>query len=112
MSLLFLENRSNNLSPKKSKPPPLRNPIAAISHGIIFKLSDISIDGERSDQNDAAIITPAANPNIASIIFLLIFLKKKTMAAPSIVILQVNKVAIKACKAGFNSIIISISTPL
>ena len=41
---------------------------------------------DSSEKYDAAIITPAANPSIASITFLLIFLKKKTILAPSIVI--------------------------
>ena len=53
------------------------------------------------DQKDAAIITPAANPNIPSIIFLLTFLKKNTKAAPNNVIPQVKQVAINAWIMGF-----------
>ena len=55
-------------------------------------------------KNEAAIITPPANPNIASIIFLFIFLKNKTILAPNIVTLQVNRVAIKAWIEGFKLI--------
>ena len=62
--------------------PPHKNPAATISHGIIFSFSAISIAGDNNDQNDAAIITPAANPNIPSIIPFFTFLKKNTIAAP------------------------------
>ena len=65
------------------------------------KDSDKSIDGASNDQNDAAIIIPAENPNTISSIFLLIDLKKKTVKAPSDVTNQVNKHAIKACIIGF-----------
>ena len=89
---------SNTLSPIKRSVPPLKKPNEVISQGIIFNVLDISIAGDNSDQKDAAIITPAANPNIASIKFLLTFLKKKTIDAPNRVIIHVNIVAIKACK--------------
>ncbi|MPN21373.1 hypothetical protein SDC9_168752 [bioreactor metagenome] len=52
--------------------------------------------GAKRDQKLAAIITPAANPIIASKTFLFIFLKKNTNAAPSAVTPQVNKVASNA----------------
>ena len=43
------------------------------------------IEGANNEKNEAAIMTPAANPSIASIIFLLTFLKKNTNAAPNTV---------------------------
>ncbi len=46
-------------------------------------------------------MTPPAKPNVASKIFLFIFLKKKTTPAPKAVIFQVNKVAKKANTTGF-----------
>ena len=81
--------------------PPVKKPRKATAQEFIFKFSAISIPGESNDQKDAAIITPAANPSIPSIIVLLIFLKKKTTDAPSIVTNQVNNVAMSAPKIGF-----------
>ncbi|HRC67199.1 MAG TPA: hypothetical protein PK976_04600, partial [Bacteroidales bacterium] len=56
--------------------------------------------GFNNDQKLAAIITPAANPNMELSTFLLMLLKKNTMDAPNAVISHVNNVAIKASKAG------------
>ena len=92
----FLFIKSNILSPANKSIPPEKNPIKATNQAVIFKLLAIAIEGSNKDQNDAAIITPAANPSIASITFLLTLLKNITTAAPNIVIAQVNKVAIKA----------------
>ena len=50
---------------------------------MICCFSAISIDGIRSDQTDAAIITPAANPsNNFSNFGAICFFKKNTIAAP------------------------------
>ena len=80
--------------------PPLKKPKKVINHAFKFKFSAISMAGESRDQNEAAIITPAAKPNIPSIIVLLIFLKKKTTDAPRAVTPQVNNVANKANTTG------------
>ena len=87
-----------------NKTPPLKKPKKAINQAHIFKFSAISILGESKDQNEAAIITPAAKPNMESKMVLLTFLKAKTIVAPRAVIPQVNKVAIKACIVGFKLI--------
>jgi len=63
-------------------------------------VSLISIAGSNNDQKLAAIITPAAKPNIEFKIFSFIDLKKKTIAAPSAVTNQVNRVAINASNTG------------
>ena len=84
------------MSPINNNNPPSIKPIDAINQGFKLSVLDISIDGESNDQKDAEIITPAANPNIASIILLFIFLNKKTMLAPNAVTVQVNIVAINA----------------
>ena len=68
-----------------SNNPPDMNPNDIVTHGIIFRDSHVSIAGDKSEKNEAAIITPAANPSMASIIVLFIFLKKKTKLAPSAV---------------------------
>ena len=72
------------------------------------------MDGDRSDQKDADTITPAAKPNIASIIDFFIFLKKNTKAAPKAVTNQVKHVARKTWIIGFNSIkkLLKINLPL
>jgi hypothetical protein len=56
----------------------------------------------RSDQKLAAIITSAANPSIASSIFLLISLAINTPVAPRAVNPHVKQVAIRACKTGWS----------
>ena len=84
------------LSPLKSSNPPAIKPIVTISQGTIFKFRAISIAGEINEKKDAAIMTPAANPSIASITPFLIFLKKNTKEAPKAVTPQVNVVAISA----------------
>ena len=77
-------------------PPPMK-PMAAHTHA--FRPSDaaISMEGESSDQNEAAIITPPAKPSIASRAVLFIRLNMKTTPAPSAVTLHVNIVASSAC---------------
>jgi hypothetical protein len=60
--------------------------------------------GFKSDQKLAAIMTPAAKPSIALSTFLLIDLKKKTMAEPNAVTNHVNIVARKANNIGSYSI--------
>ena len=44
---------------------PTKKPTTAGIHAIIFCSFAISIEGIKSDQTDAAIITPDANPNSA-----------------------------------------------
>ena len=92
----LFSNREKNLSPENNNNPPPKRPIKATSQAFIPKLVAISIDGLSNDQKDAAIITPAAKPSIASKTFLFIFLKQKTSPAPIAVILQVKSVAIMA----------------
>ena len=71
----------------------------------------ISAAGRRSDQNDAAVITPAAMPSIHGIIYLFVLPKKKTVAAPAAVIAHIKSEAESACHTGASeqnhSIIIS-----
>ena len=54
-----------------------------------------------ADQKEAAIMTPAAKPIMMSCNLRLIFLKKKTMAEPTIVHPQVKRPARKAKKTTF-----------
>ena len=63
-------------------------------------ISDLSIAGDKSDQKDAAIITPALKPKIVFKNFLFKSLKKQTVKAPKAVIPQVKVVAINACHTG------------
>ena len=80
------------------KPIPNKNPIAAGSHWI-FKLEDISIAGIKSDQTDAAIITPEAKPNKAfCILGFMSFFKKKTNADPNVVPIKGINIPIVAFK--------------
>ena len=72
-------------------------PTNITNHEHIFKFSAISIAGDNSDQKEAAIMTPAANPSIASIKLLFTFLNMNTTQAPSAVINHVKVVAIKTC---------------
>ena len=58
--------------------------------------------GAKSDQKLAAIITPAAKPNMESISFLFTSLVKKTRAAPAAVTAQVKRVAMNAWETGLN----------
>ena len=76
--------------------PPKKKPLNMVNHGISFNEILDSIAGPSNEKYDAAIITPAAKPSIASITFLLILLKKKTMLAPRAVTRYVNMVAISA----------------
>jgi hypothetical protein len=62
--------------------------------------ADISIAGCNKDQKLAAIITPAANPNIELRIFWFIDLKKNTVEDPNAVKNQVKIVAPSASKTG------------
>ena len=57
--------------------------------------------GSSRDQNDAAVITPAANPCIIARNLSSILLTKNTRAAPRAVQAQVKIPAISACKIGF-----------
>jgi hypothetical protein len=58
------------------------------------------MDGARSDQKLAAIMTPAANPSIASSSLRLTFFVPNTSAAPSAVNPHVKHVAMRACTTG------------
>lgn len=83
------------------KTPPSKNPNTAGIQPVLPDESAISIAGISKDQTLAAIMTPAAKPSMPSNNFWLIFLKKKTAAAPSAVTNQVKQVAKKACMIGF-----------
>ena len=89
-------NKLNNLSPKRIIIVPAKKPIDTTKKPIIFKLFAIFIAGSIREKKLAAIITPAENPSIASIISLFTFLKNNTTLAPKRVILHVNIPAIKA----------------
>ena len=80
--------------------PPRRNPTRAGNQTGRSFPSDISRAGESRDQKLAAIITPAANPSIASRTFLSSSLKKITRAAPAAVMNHVKRPAIRACCTG------------
>ena len=84
---------------KRRKNPPARKPTAAGNQARLpYEVSAYSIEGCKSDQNEAAIMTPAAKPIMMSSNLRLICLKKKTMADPTMVQLHVNNPARKACK--------------
>ena len=104
MTTEAMQKYEQNLSPKNRSKPPQINPAVTTSQASIFKLLAISTAGLSRDQNEAAIITPAEKLSSASITFFLIVLKKKTIAAPSIVTPQVNKEANKACVIGDNEV--------
>lgn len=84
------------MSAKKSRSPPDKKPIEVINQGFKFNSLLVSMAGAKSEKYEAAIITPAAKPSIASITFLLIFLKKKTIDAPNRVTKYVKIVANRA----------------
>ena len=65
--------------------PPTINPRDVSKYLGRFNCSNKEIAGAKSDQKEAAIITPAANPIIMSRIFLLNDLKKNTNDDPNIV---------------------------
>ncbi len=92
-----------SLSINNKNAPPERKPTIAGTQGIEPFAVAISIEGLSSDQKLAAIITPAAKPNIEFKIRLSIVLKKNTMDAPKAVIDQVNRVAISAIITGLYS---------
>ena len=85
---------SKNLSDSNTNKPPAIKPIAGSSHSMYPSSDDKSSEGSKSDQNDAAIITPALNPNIVSNTFLFTSLKKQTTRAPKAVTPHVKIVAI------------------
>jgi hypothetical protein len=62
--------------------------------------AESDIEGARSDQKLAAIMTPAANPSIASSALRGTFFAPNTSAAPSAVSPHVNIVATSACTIG------------
>lgn len=65
---------------------PIRKPIEAGIQAILPSFSAISIAGINSDQIEAAIMTPAANPSkIFSIFPCNLFFIKKTIADPNVV---------------------------
>ena len=90
---LLSSMRSHSLSPKKSSAPPPRKPSSEVSHTFISRLSASSIAGDSRLQKDAAVMTPAAKPSMASSAFLFIVRKKKTNPAPRAVTPQVKSVA-------------------
>ncbi len=90
----------SNQSAMRMAPAPARNPTSGGSQLTSPISSDSAMDGARSDQNDAAIITPAANPSAPSSRRRSTLLKKKTTAAPIAVMAQVKTVATSACAIG------------
>ena len=101
--LLLLDiNFGNNLSPINKSKPPVIKPIKITKGAIILSFVANSKAGFNSEKKDAAIITPAEKPKVASKIFLFTFLKQNTKAAPLAVTKNVNIPAIKACQTGFN----------
>ena len=54
------------LSPINKIKPPIKKPLDTISDALIFNSFDNSIAGNNNEKNEAAIIIPAANPNIPS----------------------------------------------
>ena len=99
MRLFFWVNiLSNSLSKINRIMPPVRKPRVGINQELRFKEILVSIAGAISEKYDAEVITPAAKPNIPSIIDLLIVLKKKTIPEPNKVIRNVNNVANRALK--------------
>ena len=68
------------------KPIPIRNPTTAGTKPSFPMCSDISMDGIKSDQTEAATITPEANPSMIFCIFGgMDPFKKNTQAAPRVV---------------------------
>lgn len=100
---------SKRISPRNKSRPPLKKLIDTTSQGIIPKLLDISMAGDKREKNVAAIITPAAKPSMASRTVLLTFLNKKTTAEPSEVIPQVKRHAINAIK-GYDKFVNRLNT--
>jgi hypothetical protein len=64
------------------------------------RLSAMAMEGERREKKDAATMTPAAKPSIASKMLLLTVLKKNTKLAPKRVTPQVKVVAMSAHTGG------------
>jgi hypothetical protein len=86
-----------SLSMLQRKTPPARKPMAGGIQGIPPVASVRAMAGARSDQKEAAIITPAAKPSMPSRSLRLTVRKKKTQAAPAAVSSQVKRQAQKAC---------------
>ncbi len=84
-------------SSKRTKNPPARKPMAAGIQAIPPSCSVNSIAGASNDQNDAAIMTPAAKPSIMFMTRFSIVVKTKTSAAPSAVNPHVIIPASNAC---------------
>src|ERR671912_672390 len=76
---------------------PARKPTSGGTHLTMPISSARAMAGLSSDQNLAAIMTPAVKPRAASSALGLTSLKKKTAAAPMAVRAQVNVVAANAC---------------
>ena len=89
----MLNTLSKKLSEKSTNKPPIIKPIDGSTHSLNPSSNDKSSAGDKSDQKDDAIITPALNPKIVSSTFLFISLKKQTTSAPKAVTPQVNIVA-------------------
>ena len=74
----MLNTLSKKLSEKSTNKPPIIKPIDGSTHSLNPSSNDKSNAGDKSDQKDDAIITPALNPKIVSSTFLFISLKKQT----------------------------------
>ncbi|TXT41710.1 MAG: hypothetical protein FD137_2673 [Spirochaetes bacterium] len=81
------------MSTRRRKNPPARKPTRGGNHFTKPMDSESSMAGARRDQKLAAIMTPAANPSMASKTRRLMVLKKNTRAAPRAVRPQVKRVA-------------------
>ena len=79
-SFLPFNTLSKNLSDNRTNSAPVIKPTAGNSHAMYPSSSDSSIEGASSDQNDAAIITPALKPKIVFSTFLFTVLKKHTVS--------------------------------
>ena len=88
------------MSVKCTKPAPMKIPImtgSSESNLFEYNCSALSNAGKISDQNEAAVITPAAKPRLASKNERLYPLKTKTVAEPAAVNAHVRNVANKVC---------------
>ena len=85
-SVLCFSNRSTNILTNINVITPNIKPIAAGIHAIFPCACAISIDGNNKDHTEAAIITPAANPNnIFCIIGFILSFNKNTKDEPIVV---------------------------
>ena len=91
----------STVSIRKRKTMPKAKPIKAGSQEILPRCRAKSIDGINSDQTEAAIITPAANPKrIFSVLGFILSFIKNTVKAPKLV--PINGIASMATSIIYN----------